>query len=191
MANSPRRLAPGKLTPVTGQLILGVVILALLAGLLLAPQGEGLPGEGAFPIVGQPAPDFSLHGPSGEWRLADHLGKPVILAFWTTWCGVCLKDLDVLEGFHRRYGGQVEVVGVCPERWVDLPRILAEHPVSFPILYDPQGRVTSRYQLFENLRFPFTVFVDATGRVTGAWAAGLRDLNFLSELLAKSGIHPG
>ena len=172
----------------TGQLILGAVILALVLGLLLAPHGEGLPGEGTFQIVGQSAPDFSLRGLSGEWGLSQHVGKPMILAFWTTWCGICKTDLAILQDFYERYGSQVEVVAICPEHWREVPRIAAQHGITFPVLYDPGAEVTKRYELLEHLRYPFTVFVDESGRVTGAWAVGLRDLDHLRELLARARI---
>ena len=170
------------------QLLLAVLAIALVLSLLSVPPGEGLPGAGRFPIVGQPAPQFSLRGLAGDWSLRDHLGKPVIIAFWTTWCGACIVDLDILEEFHRRYGDQVEVVAVCPERWTEVPRILAEHRVDYPVLYDPGARVTASYELLENLRYPFTVFVDETGRVTGVWAVALRDVEGLLQLLAQAGI---
>jgi len=170
------------------QLLLAVLAIALVLSLLAAPPDEGLPGAGRFPIVGQPAPGFSLRGLTGEWKLSDHSGKPLIIAFWTTWCGACILDLDILEEFHRRYGDQVEVVAVCPERWQEVPRIAAQHRISFPILYDPGARVTADYELLDNLRYPFTVFVDELGRVTGVWAVALRDLEQLLQLLAQAGI---
>ncbi|HIE48199.1 TPA: TlpA family protein disulfide reductase [Candidatus Bipolaricaulota bacterium] len=171
-----------------GQLLVAILVMILAMSVLLSPPEGGLPGAGRFAIVGKPAPPFTLRGSSGEWRLSDHLGKPMIIAFWTTWCGACLQDLQVLEEFHRRYGGQVEVVGVCPERWHEVPPILARYRITFPVLYDRGAQVTARYQLLENLRYPFTVFVNGEGRVTGVWAVIIRDLTQLLELLGRAGI---
>ncbi|MGC9529361.1 MAG: peroxiredoxin family protein [Candidatus Bipolaricaulaceae bacterium] len=172
------------------QWVVGVVVVALLLGLLLAPRREGLPGEGQFPIVGQPAPPFALRGLSDSWRLADHRGQPLVIAFWTTWCGACVKDLDVLESFHRQCRGSVQVVGVCPERWPDVAEIAAAQRISFPLLYDPGAAVTARYQLTDHLRYPFTVFVDGSGRVVGVWAVALRDVDHLRQLLARTSLLP-
>lgn len=171
-----------------GQLLIAILAVILVVSVLFAPQEAGLPGAGKFAIVGEPAPPFTLRGSSGEWRFSDHLGKPMIIAFWTTWCGACIKDLQVLEEFHRRYGDQVEVVGVCPERWHEVPPILARYRITFPVLYDRGAQVTARYQLLENLRYPFTVFVSEEGKVTGVWAVIIRDLPQLLELLARAGI---
>ncbi|MFH1609012.1 MAG: TlpA disulfide reductase family protein [Candidatus Bipolaricaulota bacterium] len=162
------------------------LVLLLAVGFLLQPE-KGRPGEGMFPIVGQKAPEFSLSG-LGRFSTAEARGKPMILAFWTTWCGACKHDLVVLEEFHRRYGARVSVVGVCPERWPEVPAIVAERGVTFPIVHDPGATVTRRYQLVDNLRYPFTAFVDARGEVAGVWAVAIQDLLHLLELFAKSGI---
>lgn len=168
------------------RLVALIVALLLVAGFVLSPR-EGRPGEGVFPIVGQRAPEFALSGVGG-FRTADARGKPIVIAFWTTWCGVCKHDLDVLEEFHRRHGSEIAVVGVCPERWPEAPGIISGRGITFPVVYDPGASVTRRYQLADNLRYPFTVFVNEGGEVVGVWAVALRDLDHLLELLSQSGI---
>lgn len=163
-----------------------VLAILLVAGLLLSPPG-GRPGEGTFPIVGQQAPPFSLSG-RGDFTTAGAAGKPIVIAFWTTWCGACKHDLVVLEEFYRLYGSEVAVVGVCPERWPEVAAIVAERGITFPIVYDPGAAVTRRYQLADNLRYPFTAFVNEQGEVAGVWAVMIRDLDHLLELLHRSGI---
>ena len=171
---------------------LGNVLILILAALLLgavflSPQ-QGVPGAGQFEIVGKKAPDFALTGTGGIWRLRDHLGKPLIISFWTTWCGACKGDLDILAEFHRRFGDRFAVVGVCPEYWRRVPDVLREHPVDFPILHDPGERVTREYERLDHTRYPFTVFVDATGRVRCVWAYAFRDLDQLLEILTRCGL---
>ncbi len=39
--------------------------------------------------------------------------KPLLLHFWGTWCGACQQELPHLTAFHRKYGNQVQVVGVA------------------------------------------------------------------------------
>ncbi len=167
--------------------LLGLLLaLLVIAGLLVSPQG-GRPGEGTFSIVGRQAPEFSLSG-LGEFNTAEARGRPIVIAFWTTWCGVCKHDLVVLEEFHRRYGNQIAVVGVCPERWPEVPAIVSERGITLPTVHDPGAAVTRKYQLADNLRYPFTAFVSESGEVAGVWAVAIRDLDHLLELLSKSGI---
>lgn len=167
-------------------LVVGLAIV-LVAAFLFQPK-EGRPGEGTFPIVGRPAPGFALPGLEQGFATSEHRGRPMVLAFWTTWCGACKHDLAILEEFHRRYGDRVVVVGICPERWGEVPEIAARYGITFPILFDPGAGVTRAYQLSENLRYPFTVFVDARGEVSGVWVVSLRDPDFLLDLLGQAGI---
>ncbi|MCX7750303.1 MAG: TlpA family protein disulfide reductase [Candidatus Bipolaricaulota bacterium] len=158
----------------------------LVLAFLSTPRG-GRPGEGLFPIVGEEAPAFSLSG-VGAFSTNNARGRPMVIAFWTTWCGACKHDLVVLEELHRRYGDRVAVVGVCPERWPEVPKTLAERGITFPIVHDPGAAVTRHYQRSDNLRYPFTAFVDERGKVVGVWAVAIRDLPHLLELLAQCGI---
>ncbi len=171
-----------------GSVAIAVLVLILAGVLLFAPK-DAVPGAGQFEIVGRMAPDFVLSGTQGRWRLYDHLGKPMVLAFWTTWCGACKKDLVVLQDFYELYGDEYAVVGICPEYWQKVPQILGEYRVTFPVLYDPNEGVTKRYELLDHLRYPFTVFVDETGRVRCVWAYMLRNLEHLLQLLSRCGLN--
>lgn len=165
-----------------------MILAVLLLGALVLSPNRGVPGAGQFEIVGRKAPDFALSGTKGIWRLRDHLGTPLIISFWTTWCGACRKDLDVLEEFYARHEGRFGVVGICPEYWEHVPEILREHPVTFPILYDPREHVTRAYELLEHTRYPFTVFVDSSGRVRCMWAYVLDEVDQLLEILERCGL---
>jgi peroxiredoxin len=52
--------------------------------------------------VGRKAPDFSLQGVYGgsDYHLNSFQGKSVLLVFWTTGCGVCRRELPILNGLR-------------------------------------------------------------------------------------------
>ncbi|MEZ5462506.1 MAG: TlpA disulfide reductase family protein [Dokdonella sp.] len=48
-----------------------------------------------------------------EVKISDYRGKVVVLTFWATWCGYCLKELPVLENVQRKLGpDRVAVVAI-------------------------------------------------------------------------------
>lgn len=52
--------------------------------------------------VGRKAPNFSLQGVYGgdDYHLDSFHGKSVLLVFWTTGCGVCRRELPILDGLR-------------------------------------------------------------------------------------------
>jgi len=51
--------------------------------------------------VGSAAPDFALHGAyGGEYHLDSFRGRPVLLVFWSTSCGICRHELPVLDNLY-------------------------------------------------------------------------------------------
>lgn len=70
----------------------------------------------AAPVAGDMAPDQFGKTLKGEApKLADYAGKVVVVSFWATWCGYCLKELPILEGIQQTGKGQVQVIAVNRE----------------------------------------------------------------------------
>jgi peroxiredoxin len=67
--------------------------------------------------VGQMPPDFTIKDLGGmEIKLSDFRGsKPVVIDFWATWCGWCVKEMPLLETFTEQYGDQVAVLCITSE----------------------------------------------------------------------------
>jgi len=118
----------------------------------------------AAPMSGA-APEFQLRARDGaEISLTDLKGQVVMINFWATWCGPCRQEMPHLEALYQRYGSLgFTLLGVNVE---DDPRgaeaWLKETPVSFPILFDSDNRVT---KLYDVVAMPSTVLVDRSGNV--------------------------
>jgi peroxiredoxin len=133
-------------------------LLALLAVLSVALPALADP-------TGQPAPQFTLGARSGhDVSLAQYKGNVVMLNFWASWCGPCRQEMPLLENIYQKYnrlgfvllGVNVEPDSNAANDW------LKATPVSFPILYDKESKVS---RLYDVEGMPSTVIIDRTGRV--------------------------
>lgn len=111
------------------------------------------------------APTFALPSRSGDMISLDQLkGQVVMLNFWASWCNPCRQEMPLLDQMHKRYsslgftllGVNVEANTKDAERW------LADTPVSFPVVFDKDSKVS---QMYEVSAMPSTVFIDRKGNV--------------------------
>lgn len=66
-------------------------------------------------LVGKPAPELNFHWASREGltQLSSLKGKVVVLDFWATWCGPCVRSFPEIKQLTDHYKGyEVEVIGV-------------------------------------------------------------------------------
>ena len=129
-----------------------------LAGVLAA--SVSLAGDGA----GRAA-DFRLDARGGKQLALNELrGQVVMINFWATWCGPCRQEMPLLEQMHKKYqpmgftlvGINVEEDSSGAEAW------LQKTPVTFPILFDRQNRVSKLYNVSG---MPSSVLIDRKGNV--------------------------
>ncbi|WP_150912998.1 TlpA family protein disulfide reductase [Marinobacter halotolerans] len=114
--------------------------------------------------MNEPAPDFTLKSRSGEnLRLEDFRGQVVMLNFWASWCGPCRQEMPLMDNIYEQYkdlGFTVLAVNVDENR-EEAHRFLDKVPVSYPILYDPESRVSEQYNV---QAMPTTVMIDRNGK---------------------------
>ncbi len=112
-----------------------------------------------------PAPAFTLASRAGgEVSLADLKGQVVMINFWASWCGPCRKEFPALDQIYAKYkpmGFTLVAINVETEK-ADAEKFLATTPASFPILFDPDNKVSGSYGVSA---MPTTVLVDRQGRV--------------------------
>jgi len=135
------------------------------------PSGDterlGMLGSGSIPKLNELAPDFALLNLSGEViNLSDFRGeKHVVLNFWATWCTPCKTEMPDLEEIYQRHGDELVVVGVDIQESKNAVQEFLEHEVqvTYPILLDIDGRVTSGYNIFAQ---PTTFFINKEGIIS-------------------------
>ena len=112
-----------------------------------------------------PAPTFTLASRTGgQVSLADLKGQVVMINFWASWCGPCRKEFPALDQIYAKYkpmGFTLVAINVESEK-SDAEKFLAATPASFPILFDPDNKVSGSYGVSA---MPTTVLVDRDGGV--------------------------
>ena len=136
--------------------------------------------------TGAPAPAFQLNSNAGKpLALADFRGQIVLLNFWASWCGPCRQEMPILEQLNRQYHGKgVTLLGVNvePDSAAAVAWLKAT-PVTFPILFDTESKVSS---LYEVAGMPNTVIIDRKGLVRyihRGYAAGAEN-DYLNQIRA-------
>jgi thiol-disulfide isomerase/thioredoxin len=134
--------------------------LAVLVAVLVAVAWPAAATDGS-----PPAPAFTLTSRAGKpVSLADLKGQVVMINFWASWCGPCRQEFPALDEMYKKYKPMgFEMVGINVEsEKADAEKFLGATPVSFPILFDPDNKVSGTYGVSA---MPTTFLVDRQGRL--------------------------
>jgi len=87
-----------------------------------------------------------------------------MLNFWASWCGPCRQEMPLLDNIYKKYnkmGFTLIGVNVEPDR-KSAEAWLKQTPVSFPVLFDTESKVSRLYNVSG---MPSTVFIDRKGNL--------------------------
>lgn len=171
----------------TRSVILALLVLALVLGGAYALYGKLSPGVGREELAVEereepgtsadqeaaktPAPDFTVEDAAGDpVKLSDHLGKPMVLNFWASWCGPCKSEMPEFDQVYAQMGEEVTFLMVNMttgrETLESAKAYVAEQAFSFPVFYDTAGEAAAAYGVQS---LPTTYFIDEEGNLA-AWA---------------------
>lgn len=140
-------------------LLVGVAVVVIVVGIMLARQQQGQPTSG-------PAPDFTVTTFDGETiRLSDLRGRPVVVNFWASWCPPCRKEAPLFQSLWERYRDQgVVFLGIA---YVDNEQnslaFIEEFGITYPNAPDVGTYISKELYLITGV--PETFVIDQNGNI--------------------------
>ena len=130
--------------------------------------------------VGKAAPDFNLKSLSGEnVSLSDYEGKIVLLNFWATWCGFCVKEMPDLDKFDKEHEEVVVLAVDVMEEEGKVREYIEEGGYDFDVALDLDGQISRDYLVSA---YPTSYFIETDGTLIGR-VAGLLEYDQMLEIL--------
>ncbi len=118
-------------------------------------QGEGVESQ-----------DFTLTDINGKsLTLSSLRGKYVIVDFWGSWCGWCIKGMPKMKEYYAKYKDKLEIVGVdsgdTDEKWKEAVK---KHELPWLHVKDAEGdaSVVKKYAVSG---FPTKILVGPDGKI--------------------------
>ena len=129
-------------------------------------------------MKGEVAPDFSLDLlAGGKMQLAEQKGKVVVLDFWATWCGPCVRALPSIAEIAAAYKDKgVVVFALNQQEEADaVKKFIESKKLALTVAMDAKGEAAKLYQVSG---IPQTVIIDKEGKVAAVhvgYSPGLKE----------------
>jgi len=137
------------------------------------------------------APSFNLDDAAGKTiRLSDYRNQVVLLDFWATECGGCVREIpgfiELAEAYKKRglatVGVSVDILYEnlkdAAEAWRRVNPFVQSHRVDYPIIMG-NDQVTKSYDIHS---LPLTCLIDRSGRIAAVYQGVVDKANIESNI---------
>ena len=135
---------------------------------------------------GDIAPDFTLKSINGKnISLSSLRGKYVMLDFWGSWCGWCIKGIPDMKACYAKHKAKLEILGIdCndpADRWKNA---VAKHQLPWlNVRADEGSDIFTKYAI---QGFPTKIILSPEGKVVKVFVGEDPQMyKFIDELLSK------
>jgi len=147
-------------------------------------MSTGPGGRSANPLekfIGTEMPDYSnVEVVRGEMNAED---KFVLVEFWATWCGPCVRISPHLEDLYNERKDEMDLISITDEDKNMIVRYLKKKTTTYPVGIDADGKLQQQLQVRS---IPSSFLVNKEGVIVWAGhpAILINDPDLLDELLA-------
>jgi len=109
-------------------------------------------------------------------------GKFVMLDFWATWCGPCVREIPNLKKLHEAFSqSELIIVGLAHDNPMDLDDFVKENSIPyFTAISDPA--IEKAYGI---VAWPTTFLIDPSGKIIGKNLRGENLVDLIEHKLTQ------
>jgi peroxiredoxin/ribosomal protein L40E len=135
--------------------------------------------------VGDRAIDFTLPAlDDSEVTLSKYRGQIVLINFWFTTCGGCVKELPYIEEIHQTWTGNKPLTVLTidiRDFKTNVKKLIDKNGYTFTVLLDTDD--TRMWEKYGVTMAPKTFFIDANGVIREIQRGSFRDADEIREIL--------
>lgn len=139
-------------------------------------------------VEGETAPDFTLQSISGsEFTLSSIEDKIIVLDFWGSWCGWCIKGFPKMKEYNNKYENQIEIVGIaCNDTEDEWKKSVEENELNWIHVINDDSIDKDVSVMYGIQRYPTKIILDKDRKILAKYVGESDDFyNKLDELLTN------
>ncbi|MCC6286779.1 MAG: TlpA family protein disulfide reductase [Chitinophagaceae bacterium] len=121
------------------------------------------------------------------FNLASLRGDFVLLDFWGTWCGPCIKLIPELVALHKKYGNKVKFVSVAYDKkqnYEKLKKMVKDKHMNWTHLFTDEDTLNNISDQYEVSCYPTSILIDPQGKIVFR-GCGSQNFTALTNLLSS------
>ncbi len=126
-----------------------------------------IPANSRRPFPGVQTTDVN----GNRFDLAGQKGNVVLVDYWATWCGPCVREVPTLVGLHRQYDDKgLNIVSISLDRQKNaLTSFTEKHGMDWTHIFDAEGELAD---MMDVQSIPTMYVLDRNGRIAAEKVRG-------------------